>query len=66
MPRTAATYRKLAVVKTVYFQKVERKGVRDISKNPKISANMTVADLVFSGLGVSWKTVGWANHHGGI
>ncbi|KAI4815382.1 hypothetical protein KUCAC02_005529 [Chaenocephalus aceratus] len=45
---------------------LERKIVRDVSKNPRTSAKMIVADLASSGVDVSRTTVVRALHRGGL
>ncbi|KAI4831060.1 hypothetical protein KUCAC02_002661 [Chaenocephalus aceratus] len=45
---------------------LERKIVRDVSKNPRTPAKMIVADLASSGVDVSRDTVVRALHRGGL
>ena len=45
---------------------LERKIVRDVSKNPRTSAKMIVADLASSGVDVSRNAVVRALHRGGL
>ena len=40
--------------------------MRDITKNPVMSAKIAVIELASSGLDVLWKTVVSALHHGGF